>query len=56
VRANADESWVGVPFTESEAREMAERCGFEMRYHAGAGGQYYWLWFFKQKDAGAFAG
>jgi SAM-dependent methyltransferase len=56
VRANADDSWVGVPFTESEAREMAERCGFEMRYHAGAGEQYYWLWFFKQKDAGAFAG
>jgi SAM-dependent methyltransferase len=56
VRANADDSWVGVPFTESEAREMAERCGFEMRYHAGAGEQYYWLWFFKQKDAGSFTG
>ena len=26
---------------------MAERCGFEMRYQAGAGDQYYWLWFFK---------
>jgi SAM-dependent methyltransferase len=43
-----DDSWVGVPFTESEARGMAERCGFEMRYHYGAGNQYYWLWFFRK--------
>lgn len=56
VEVKAEDSWIGVPFTESEAREMAERCGFEMRYHDGAGGQYYWLWFFKQKDAGSFAG
>jgi SAM-dependent methyltransferase len=41
-------SWVGVSFTEQEARRMAERCGFEMRYQAGAGDQYYWLWFFKK--------
>jgi SAM-dependent methyltransferase len=56
VQAQAEDSWVGVPFTESDAREMAERCGFEMRYHVGADGQYYWLWFFKQKDAGSFSG
>jgi SAM-dependent methyltransferase len=56
VEVKAEDSWVGVPFTEREAREMAERCGFEMRYDAGAGEQYYWLWFFKQKDAGSFAG
>src|ERR1039457_548258 len=56
VEAKAEDSWVGVPFTEREAREMAERCGFEMRYDTGAGGQYYWLWFFKQKDAGSFTG
>jgi SAM-dependent methyltransferase len=56
VQQNAEDSWVGVSFTEREAREMAERCGFEMRYDTGAGDQYYWLWFFKQKDAGAFAG
>ncbi len=42
-----EDSWVGAPFTESDARGMAERCGFEMRYHSGAGNQYYWLWFFK---------
>ncbi len=26
---------------------MARRCGFEMRYHNGAGEQYFWLWYFK---------
>jgi SAM-dependent methyltransferase len=41
-------SWLGVPFTEEQARAMAERCGFEMRYNHGAGGQYYWLWFFRK--------
>ena len=41
-------SWVGVSFTEQEARQMAERCGFEMRYEYGRGDQYYWLWFFKK--------
>jgi SAM-dependent methyltransferase len=44
----ADDTWVGAPFTEEDARAMAERCGFEMRYHSGAGDQYYWLWFFKR--------
>lgn len=43
-----DDSWVGAPITEVDARAMAERCGFEMRYHYGAGDQYYWLWFFKK--------
>ncbi|HLK69095.1 MAG TPA: class I SAM-dependent methyltransferase [Bryobacteraceae bacterium] len=43
-------SWVGVSFTEQDARAMAERCGFEMRYDHGAGDQYYWLWFFKQRE------
>jgi SAM-dependent methyltransferase len=41
------DSWLGASFTEEQAREMAKRCGFEMRYHHGAGDQYYWLWFFK---------
>ena len=47
------DTWTGVPFTEREAGEMAERCGFEMRYNHGAGDQYYWLWFFKKNDAAA---
>jgi SAM-dependent methyltransferase len=52
VKADADDTWVGVSFSEREAREMAARCGFEMRYHTGAGSQYYWLWFFKQRELG----
>jgi SAM-dependent methyltransferase len=48
VEADAGHSWVGVTFSEREAREMAERCGFEMRHQYGAGDQYYWLWFFKR--------
>ena len=49
-RAEADpnHSWVGVSFSEEQARTMAERTGFEMRYQYGAGDQYYWLWFFKR--------
>ena len=52
VETNADDSWVGAPFTRRDAEEMAARCGFEMRYDHGAGGQYYWLWFFKNRNAG----
>ncbi len=43
-----NDSWVGVSFTEEQARDMAGRCGFDMRYNHGAGEQYYWLWFFKE--------
>jgi len=42
------DSWLGASFTEEQALDMAERCGFEIRYHHGAGEQYYWLWFFKK--------
>lgn len=41
------DSWLGVPFSEQRARQLAADCGFEMRYGHGAGDQYYWLWFFK---------
>jgi cyclopropane fatty-acyl-phospholipid synthase-like methyltransferase len=41
------DTWVGCSFTTEDARAMAFRCGFEMRYETGAGEQYYWLWFFK---------
>lgn len=43
-----DDTWLGVPFSERQAVEMAFRCGFEPRYRHGAGGQYFWLWFFKK--------
>jgi SAM-dependent methyltransferase len=50
VEAPLEDSWIGVPFSEDEAREMAERSGFEMRHHHGAGGQDYWLWLFKVRE------
>jgi SAM-dependent methyltransferase len=43
-----DDTWVGVPFSDRQAVEMAFRCGFEPRYRHGAGQQYFWLWFFKR--------
>ncbi|MEO8099722.1 MAG: methyltransferase domain-containing protein [Acidobacteriota bacterium] len=43
-----DDTWHGVSYSEQQAREMAERCGFEMRYTHGAGEQYFWLWYFKK--------
>ena len=46
-----DDTWLGAPLSEQDARDMALRCGFEMRYGYGAGTQYFWLWFFKPKYA-----
>jgi SAM-dependent methyltransferase len=46
--AAASDTWHGVSFTEDESRAMAERTGFELRFHEGAGTQYFWLWLFKQ--------
>jgi SAM-dependent methyltransferase len=44
-----DDTWLGVTFSEQEARDMALHCDFEMRYTYGAGTQYFWLWYFKPK-------
>lgn len=41
------DTWLGVHFSDEDAVEMAQACGFEARYRVGAGSQYYWLWFFK---------
>jgi SAM-dependent methyltransferase len=43
-----DDTWLGAPFSEREAVDMALRCGFDPRYRYGAGEQYFWLWFFKR--------
>ncbi len=43
-----DDTWLGAPFSERQAVDMAYRCGFDPRYRHGAGGQYFWLWFFKR--------
>jgi ubiquinone/menaquinone biosynthesis C-methylase UbiE len=47
LQTDPDDTWLGVPFSDAQAVEMAERCGFEPRYRHGAGEQYFWLWFFK---------
>jgi SAM-dependent methyltransferase len=43
-----NDTWLGPPFSERQAIDMAFRCGFDPRYHYGAGEQYFWLWFFKR--------
>lgn len=48
VHSTPSETWVGVPYSDAQATEMALRCGFEPRYRHGVGDQYFWLWFFKQ--------
>jgi cyclopropane fatty-acyl-phospholipid synthase-like methyltransferase len=48
MQTEADDTWLGVPFSDAQAVDMAERCGFEPRYRHGAGGQYFWLWYFKR--------
>jgi hypothetical protein len=48
LKTEADDTWLGVPFSDEQAVQMAERCGFEPRYRHGAGEQYFWLWFFKR--------
>ncbi len=48
VESHPDDTWEGVPFSESQADAMALRSGFEPRYGTGAGEQYFWLWFFKK--------
>jgi SAM-dependent methyltransferase len=43
-----DDTWLGVPFSDQQAVEMALRCGFDPRYRHGAGEQYFWLWYFRK--------
>jgi 2-polyprenyl-3-methyl-5-hydroxy-6-metoxy-1,4-benzoquinol methylase len=48
LQTSADDTWLGVPFSDDDAVRMAEACGFEPRYRHGAGDQYFWLWFFRR--------
>ena len=41
------DTWHGVGFSDQQAKELGERCGFEPRHRIGAGTQYFWLWFFR---------
>jgi cyclopropane fatty-acyl-phospholipid synthase-like methyltransferase len=48
LQTSADDTWLGVSFSDAQAVEMAEACGFEPRHRHGAGDQYFWLWFFRK--------
>jgi SAM-dependent methyltransferase len=48
VQINPEETWVGVPITETKAAELAHKCGFDPRYNSGAGQEEFWLWFFRK--------
>lgn len=50
VRNAPDDTWVGAAFSDRQAVEMGQRCGFDPRYRSGAGEQYFWVWFFKRAD------
>jgi len=43
-------TWEGATFSVELAKRMAERTGFDFRYHIGAGEQYFWLWYFKTAE------
>jgi cyclopropane fatty-acyl-phospholipid synthase-like methyltransferase len=51
LRTAPDDTWLGVAFSDRDAVEMAEKCGFEPRHRHGAGEQYFWLWFFRLDGA-----
>ena len=55
IEREPDDTWLGVPFSDQEAVEMALRCGFEPRHRHGAGSQYFWLWFFRRWKARQYA-
>ena len=44
-----EDTWHGGPFSVEQANALANRCNFKPHYHHGAGEQYFWLWFFKNK-------
>jgi SAM-dependent methyltransferase len=47
IETRPDDTWLGVPFSDADAVDMAQKCGFEPRHRHGAGDQYFWLWFFR---------
>lgn len=48
LETSPEDTWLGVAFSDADAVEMAESCGFEPRYRHGAGTQYFWLWYFRR--------
>jgi SAM-dependent methyltransferase len=53
VDAGSEDTWVGVSFSDEEAVEMAQACGFEPSYRHGSRDQYFWLWFRRLEVADA---
>jgi SAM-dependent methyltransferase len=53
MKSKPDDTWLGVPFSDQQVVELAERCGFEARHRIGAGTEQFWLWFFKRVWPGA---
>lgn len=48
LQTHPDDTWLGVSFSDAQAVEMAQTCGFDPRFRHGAGDQYFWLWYFKK--------
>jgi SAM-dependent methyltransferase len=48
VVSDPGETWLGVPFSLEQARQMADDCGFELRYWNGIENECFWLWYFKR--------
>jgi SAM-dependent methyltransferase len=48
MKTSGEDTWLGTPMSETEMREIADRCDFEARYMIGAGEERFWLWFFKR--------
>ena len=46
-------TWLGAPFSDRQAVEMAVRCGFDPRHRHGVGEERFWWWFFKWSEATA---
>jgi SAM-dependent methyltransferase len=49
VEVNPEETWVGVPISQTRAEALAAGHNFELRYSVGAGEEEFWLWFFKRE-------
>jgi len=41
------DTWLGIPISESKARDLADESGFQLELMQGAGSQIFWLWFRK---------
>jgi ubiquinone/menaquinone biosynthesis C-methylase UbiE len=42
------DTWLGVGVTLDDMRQMATRCGFELRYFRNPCRQDFWLWYFRK--------